>query len=50
MAGPTMAREMIDYRLRSVVRHSLATLLATTALGSRRRARPRRLLGRQFVL
>ncbi|WP_156162805.1 autotransporter outer membrane beta-barrel domain-containing protein [Bradyrhizobium sp. LTSP857] len=33
MAGPTMARETIGCRLRSVVRHSLATLLATTALG-----------------
>nr|WP_249153580.1 autotransporter outer membrane beta-barrel domain-containing protein [Bradyrhizobium diazoefficiens] len=33
MAGPTMAGGRIGYGLRSVVRHSLATLLATTALG-----------------
>ena len=33
MAGPTVAREVIGHRLRSIVRHSLATLLATTALG-----------------
>ncbi|MGL9620835.1 autotransporter domain-containing protein [Bradyrhizobium sp. U531] len=33
MARPTMAREGIGHSLRSVVRHSLATLLATTALG-----------------
>ncbi len=33
MAEPTVAAETIGYRLRSVVRHSLATLLATTALG-----------------
>ncbi|MET4040468.1 autotransporter-associated beta strand protein [Bradyrhizobium sp. RT6a] len=32
MAGP-MAGERIGYGLRSIVRHSLATLLATTALG-----------------
>lgn len=33
MGGPTVVRERIGYGLRSVVRHSLATLLATTALG-----------------
>ncbi|WP_027566747.1 autotransporter domain-containing protein [Bradyrhizobium sp. URHA0013] len=33
MAGRTKAGERIGYGLRSVVRHSLATLLATTALG-----------------
>ncbi|MDH2344372.1 autotransporter domain-containing protein [Bradyrhizobium sp. SSUT77] len=33
MAGPTKAGGRIRYGLRSVVRHSLATLLATTALG-----------------
>ncbi|MDH2398954.1 autotransporter domain-containing protein [Bradyrhizobium sp. SSUT18] len=33
MAGPTKAAGRIGYGLRSVVRHSLATLLATTALG-----------------
>ncbi|WFU83868.1 autotransporter domain-containing protein [Bradyrhizobium sp. CIAT3101] len=33
MAGLTMARARTDKRLRAVVRHSLATLLATTALG-----------------
>jgi autotransporter-associated beta strand protein len=33
MAGPTVVRARIDSRLRIVVRHSLATLLATTALG-----------------
>ncbi|MET4477576.1 autotransporter domain-containing protein [Bradyrhizobium sp. F1.13.3] len=33
MAGPTKAGGRIGYGLRSVARHSLATLLATTALG-----------------
>ncbi|AWM02445.1 autotransporter outer membrane beta-barrel domain-containing protein [Bradyrhizobium amphicarpaeae] len=33
MAGPKMAHGRIGFGLRSVVRHSLATLLATTALG-----------------
>ncbi|WBL76478.1 autotransporter domain-containing protein [Bradyrhizobium xenonodulans] len=33
MAGPMMARERIASRLGSLLRHSLATLLATTALG-----------------
>src|SRR4051812_19579895 len=33
VAGPTMARDRIGYRLGSLIRHSLATLLATTALG-----------------
>ncbi|WP_145661541.1 autotransporter domain-containing protein [Bradyrhizobium stylosanthis] len=33
MAGPKMAPERIGDRLRSVRRHALATLLATTALG-----------------
>jgi autotransporter-associated beta strand protein len=33
MAGPTIGREGIEYRMRSVFRHALATLLATTALG-----------------
>ncbi|WP_271611410.1 autotransporter domain-containing protein [Bradyrhizobium sp. CCBAU 21360] len=33
MAGPTMAGGRIGYGLRSVTRHSLAILLATTALG-----------------
>ncbi|MDH2352647.1 autotransporter domain-containing protein [Bradyrhizobium sp. SSUT112] len=33
MAGPTKAGGRIGYGLRSVIRHSLATLLATTALG-----------------
>lgn len=33
MGGPTVVRGRIGYGLRSVVRHSLATLLATTALG-----------------
>ncbi|MGY3513207.1 autotransporter domain-containing protein [Bradyrhizobium lupini] len=33
MAGPIKAGGRIGYGLRSVVRHSLATLLATTALG-----------------
>ncbi|GAB9169053.1 MULTISPECIES: beta strand repeat-containing protein [Bradyrhizobium] len=33
MAGPTKAGGRIGYGLRSIVRHSLATLLATTALG-----------------
>ncbi|WLA54318.1 autotransporter domain-containing protein [Bradyrhizobium diazoefficiens] len=33
MAGPKLARDWIGSRLRSVTRHSLATLLATTALG-----------------
>ncbi|MGX1324329.1 autotransporter-associated beta strand protein [Bradyrhizobium sp. USDA 377] len=33
MAGPKMAPERVGYRLRSVTRHALATLLATTALG-----------------
>ncbi|MBR0953419.1 autotransporter domain-containing protein [Bradyrhizobium canariense] len=33
MAGPTKAGGRIGYGLRSVVRHSVATLLATTALG-----------------
>ena len=33
MAGPTRAAGRIGYGLRSAVRHSLATLLATTALG-----------------
>ena len=33
MAGPTIVSEGIDRRLRSLVRHSLPTLLATTALG-----------------
>src|SRR3954464_830228 len=33
MAGRTKAREGVGDGLRSVVRHSLATLLATTALG-----------------
>ncbi|WP_240535256.1 autotransporter outer membrane beta-barrel domain-containing protein [Bradyrhizobium sp. YR681] len=33
MTGPTMARVRIGHRLGSVVRHALATLLATTALG-----------------
>ncbi|TQF32844.1 autotransporter domain-containing protein [Bradyrhizobium sp. UNPA324] len=34
MAGPTKAGGRIGYGLRSIVRHSLATLLATTALGA----------------
>ena len=33
MAGPTIGRERIGYEIRSVFRHALATLLATTALG-----------------
>lgn len=33
MAGPTRARERTGYGLHSVLHHSLATLLATTALG-----------------
>ncbi|WP_439398224.1 hypothetical protein ACRQ5Q_13430 [Bradyrhizobium sp. PMVTL-01] len=33
MSGLEMARKRIGHRLRSVTRHSLATLLATTALG-----------------
>ena len=33
MAGPTIGREGIEYGIRSVFRHALATLLATTALG-----------------
>jgi autotransporter-associated beta strand protein len=33
MAGPTIGRERIGYGIRSVFRHALATLLATTALG-----------------
>ncbi|RTE95049.1 autotransporter outer membrane beta-barrel domain-containing protein [Bradyrhizobium sp. LVM 105] len=33
MAGPTKAGGRIGYGLRSIVRHSLATLLATTGLG-----------------
>lgn len=33
MAGPTMARERIASRLGALLRHALATLLATTALG-----------------
>lgn len=34
MAGPTIARERIAGRLGALLRHSLATLLATTALGT----------------
>ncbi|GAA0018116.1 autotransporter-associated beta strand protein [Bradyrhizobium diazoefficiens] len=33
MPGPNLARDWIGSRFRSVTRHSLATLLATTALG-----------------
>jgi len=33
MAGPTIGRERIGYGTRTVLRHALATLLATTALG-----------------
>lgn len=33
MAGPTAAGKRIGYGVRSIVRHALATLLATTALG-----------------
>ena len=33
MAGPTAARKRIGCGVRSIVRHALATLLASTALG-----------------